>query len=88
MSTSLLVTKMNQAAKAQGLDYEIAAYPVADVEKVASGASIILLGPQVRFEMAKLRESLPCPVETIDMAAYGMMDGAAVIKQVRAAIGD
>lgn len=52
-------------------------------------ADIVLLGPQVRFNLAKVKEQCPnCPVEAIDMAAYGAMDGAKVIRRVKEVLGD
>lgn len=89
MSTSLLVTKMQQAADAEGYEATIAAHPVSEVEKFKDGADIILLGPQVRFKLAEVKAKCPnVPVESIDMSAYGMMDGAKVIAQVKKTLGD
>ena len=89
MSTSLLVTKMQKVADEEGLAYEINAYPVAQAKEVGADADIILLGPQVRFNLSKIKEQCPnCPVEAIDMVAYGMMDGAKVIKHVKEVLGD
>ena len=45
MSTSLLVTKMKQAAEKNGWSYEIAAYALAEAPQVVPEASIVLLGP-------------------------------------------
>ena len=53
------------------------------------GADIILLGPQVRFQLKSVKEKFPdIPVESIDMAAYGMMDGKKVIATVKKTLGD
>ncbi len=89
MSTSLLVNKMKDAAKKDNYEVDINAYPVSEAKTLGSGADIILLGPQVRFELNKVKADCPhCPVEAIDMRAYGMMDGAAVIKHVKEVLGD
>ena len=88
MSTSLLVTKMQKAALEEGLECDINAYSIAQAKEVGADADIILLGPQVRFNLTKVKEQCPnCPVEAIDMAAYGMMDGAKVIKRVKEVLG-
>lgn len=80
MSTSLLVNKMQKAATEQGIEADIAAYPEAEVTKVGGDADIILLGPQVRFELKKIRGLFPDkPVEVIDMKDYGMMNGKKVL---------
>lgn len=89
MSTSLLVTKMQEAADATGYEATIAAHPIAEAEVFGKDADIILLGPQVRFELARIQGMLPDKkVEAIDMMAYGMMNGGAVIDQVKKALGD
>lgn len=89
MSTSLLVTKMQEAADAAGYEATIAAHPIAEAEVFGKDADIILLGPQVRFELARIQGMFPDKkVEAIDMMAYGMMNGGAVIDQVKKALGD
>ena len=72
MSTSLLVTKMEKAAEAQGLESDIFAVPV----------DVLLLGPQVRFMKSQFETKLAdkgIPVDVIDMKDYGMMNGEAVL---------
>lgn len=89
MSTSLLVTKMQQAADAEGYEATISAHPVSEAEKFKDEADIMLLGPQVRFKVNEVKTKCPGKiVEAIDMSAYGMMDGAKVIAQVKKALGD
>lgn len=89
MSTSLLVNKMRAAAAEIGYECEINAYPVAEAADVGQHADVILLGPQVRYNLARVREQCPnCPVEAIDMTAYGMMDGKKVLLTAKELIGD
>ena len=78
MSTSLLVNKMNEAAK--GMSLEINAYPIGSLDKHASNADVILLGPQVRYELNNVKGKYPDkPVAVIDMRDYGMMNGGKVL---------
>jgi PTS system cellobiose-specific IIB component len=80
MSTSLLVNKMKQEAEKQGKDYEIAAYSLNEAPKYAPESDAILLGPQVRFALKKMKDEYPQKkVECIDMRSYGLMDGKAVL---------
>ncbi len=88
MSTSLVVAKMQEAAKAQGYECQIEVHPAGEAEKYADSMDIALIGPQIRFQLDALRQKLPCPVEPIDMVAYGTMDGAKVLAQARAAMGE
>ena len=51
--------------------------------------SFILLGPQVRFEVNRVKALFPDkPVEAIDTVMYGTMNGAGVISRVREVLGD
>ena len=80
MSTSLLVNKMNEAAKAKGMELEINAYPIGSLDKYASAADVILLGPQVRYELNNVKGKYPDkPVSVMDMRDYGMMNGEKVL---------
>ena len=89
MSTSVMVRKMEEAAKAMNYDCKIAAYAVSEATTYGPDADIILLGPQIRFNLAKVRKLLPGKtVEVIDMRAYGMLDGKAVISFVKQKLGD
>lgn len=83
MSTSLLVTRMLNYAKTKNLDVTIEAHPVGEVESYGQNADVILLGPQVRFQLANVQKIFPDkPVEIIDMRDYGMMDGQKVLNHV------
>lgn len=81
MSTSLLVNRMKEEAAKRGVDYNIAAYSLNDLESHGPDADVILLGPQVRYALPKVKEQFPDkPVDSIDMRSYGMMDGKTVLE--------
>lgn len=68
MSTSLLVNRMNDAAKAKGIELNIEAHPVGSIDSYGEQADVILLGPQVRYELKNVQKSYPDkPVEVIQM---------------------
>lgn len=86
MSTSMLVTKMQNVAKEKGLDAEIFAVATSEADKKLASQTIdvVLLGPQVRFMAKQFQEKLEplkIPVEVINMADYGMMNGVKVLEQ-------
>nr|WP_263323288.1 PTS sugar transporter subunit IIB [Neobacillus sp. Marseille-Q6967] len=83
MSTSLLVTKMEAAAKEQGLDCKIWAESADAVKSHIDQADVLLLGPQVRYllpQMKKLGEEKNVPVDSINPVHYGMCNGPEVLK--------
>lgn len=83
MSTSLVVSKMQQAAKEQGLDCTIWAVDQNAIQSEIGNFDVLLLGPQLRYVERKIREVVgdAAPVAYIDPVAYGTCDGAAVLKQ-------
>lgn len=89
MSTSMLVRKMVNVVKERGLDVSVNAISLSDVKEYIETADIILLGPQVKYELEKL-QSLAEPkgkkVLVIDMKAYGLMDGEAVLNKALSAM--
>lgn len=87
MSTSMLVNKMQSAAQGRGLAIDIKAVPVAEFERILPDADVVLLGPQVQFEAARLT-AIATPqgkaVAVIDMMDYGMMRGEQVLDKALA----
>lgn len=83
MSTSLLVTKMEAAAKAKGLDVEISASAGGDLSKEVEDIDILLLGPQISFKKDEYQKKYgdKIPIEVIDPVNYGMMNGEKVLDQ-------
>lgn len=88
MSTSLLVTKMQQAAKKEEKDYLIFAKSTADVDNILAGEGfpipdVLLLGPQVSFQKKEIfpkTEKAGVPMDVISMQDYGMMRGDKVLE--------
>ena len=87
MSTSLLVNKMKEAAAAEGKDYQIAAYSLGEAPNDAPKADCILIGPQVRFALEKLK-AYGKPIDSIDMRIYGLMDGKGALKIAKKLLGE
>ena len=93
MSTSLLVTKMQQAAKDMGEEAEIFALPISDGITKLTEVDCVLLGPQVRYEKKnvenKIKElGLNLPYDVIDMRDYGTMNGAKVYAFAKELMGE
>lgn len=86
MSTSLLVTKMQNSAKEQGIEAKIFAVSSAEANENIESKSIniLMLGPQVRFLEKEFKTKLEpkgIPVVSINMSDYGMMRGDKVLAQ-------
>lgn len=87
MSTGMMVENMREEAKKASIECNINAYSISEAAKVATDADCILLGPQVKFQLNKIKGIFPDkPVEAIDMLAYGMMDGKSVLDRAMAIV--
>ncbi|MFD1804398.1 PTS sugar transporter subunit IIB [Mixta tenebrionis] len=87
MSTSMLVARMKAEAEKRQLTVRIDAVPVAEFDSIIDDADVILLGPQVQYEAARLSElaaPLGKPVAVIDMMDYGTMRGDKVLDKALA----
>ena len=92
MSTSLLVSKMQEAAKEQGKDYEIFANSVADIDHQfeVEKPDVLMLGPQVAYMKADIQrkcDDAGVPMEVINMTDYGMMNGKNVLAEAEKIMG-
>lgn len=84
MSTSLLVTKMNAAASKLGVDVKITAVAEVELKDYWDATDVLLLGPQVKFLLNKLKveaERRGIPIEVINSIDYGTMNGEKVLNR-------
>jgi PTS system cellobiose-specific IIB component len=82
MSTSLLVVKMNDAAKKLGVEAKIIAVAEAELKHHINDTDVLLLGPQVRFLLNKYKtayEPKGIKVDVINSMDYGLMNGEKVL---------
>ncbi|WP_160691339.1 PTS sugar transporter subunit IIB [Clostridium sp. C2-6-12] len=84
MSTSLLVSKMQEAAHGKGIACKIQAVGEAEVMEYIDNTDVLLLGPQVRFLLSKFKVDLAdknVPIEVINTLHYGTMNGEKVLER-------
>jgi len=82
MSTSLLVRKMEEAAKERDIPVEIDAFGVAEFDTQFPRYQVVLLGPQVKYMLKTLSEKAAAhgiPVQPINPMDYGMQRGNEVL---------
>ncbi len=89
MSTSLLVTKMRAEARVQKYNCTVRCYPEAVREDEFRDADLVLLGPQIRYQLKRLREKYPdTQIETIPAKIYSEVDGAGLLNYARAKMNE
>ncbi|RKL62147.1 PTS sugar transporter subunit IIB [Thermoanaerobacteraceae bacterium SP2] len=84
LSTSLLVTKMQEAAEKLGEKVIIRALAESKFKEYENDTDVLLLGPQVGFLLKKYKETYEPKgiyVSVIDSIDYGMMDGEKVLRK-------
>ena len=82
MSTSLLVSKMEEVAKNKGINVEIRATAEGKFREYENDTDILLLGPQVGYLLEKFKKKCDekgIKISIIDSVDYGMMNGEKVL---------
>ena len=89
MSTSLLVTKMQEEAKARGLDWDIFAVSATVGQDKINEVDCVLLGPQMGYVKGDFEKIAAgkVPVAVIPMKDYGMMNGKNVVEFAKKLMG-
>lgn len=88
MSTSILVNKMKDYGASIGKEFDIDAFSIDAAANVAKDADCVLLGPQVSYRKSDVSQYVNCPIDAIDMMAYGLMDGKKVLMQALKLMGE
>lgn len=87
-STAMMCKKIQAEAKTQGTDYDVEAFPYAKITEEGKKADVILLGPQIRYNLKKAQAMYPDkPVILLDMLTYGQMNGKAVYEMIQKELG-
>lgn len=87
LSTSILMSKMQEAAEKQGIKTKIIAMPQEKFEEYTEPTDILLLGPQISYledDFKEQYENKGIRIAVIDMMDYGTMNGEKVLKDALA----
>ncbi|SKA82552.1 PTS system, cellobiose-specific IIB component [Clostridium sp. USBA 49] len=87
MSTSMLMARMQEAAKKQGIEAKIIAMSESKFEDYEGPTDVLLLGPQISYmedDIKEQYESKGIKVAVIDLMDYGTMNGEKVLKDALA----
>ena len=90
MSTSMMVARMKDAAKKNGIDAQITAMSESSFGSYDGQTDVLLLGPQISYKYNDIKsryETENRKVAVIEARKYGMMDGEAVLNDALALIG-
>lgn len=74
MSTGLIVQKMEKWAKEKNFELTVKATGIGGWENKWKDYDCILVGPQIRYAIPKIKEGVTIPVAQIEPKEYGMQD--------------
>ncbi len=83
MSTSMMVSKMKEAAAAQNLEVQIQAMSESSFDTNSEKTDVLLIGPQISYLEKQIRQKYEADgikVQVIPPTLYGMMNGEAVLE--------
>ena len=84
MSTGIMKMKLEQEAKARGLEASVDATPMVELGDNLAETSIILLGPQNRFALDDIKKQAEgIPVKAIAAQDFGMMNAKKVLDEAK-----
>lgn len=79
MSTGILAKRIQEAS---GGTMEVHAYGEAEFIDHIDGVELILVGPQIRYQIPTIEAQVSIPVKAIAPQHYGMMDGKGVCEEI------
>ncbi len=83
MSTSLFVQKALKHAEETGIEIEIKAISVTELEaNLTDDIDVIVIAPQIRFQLEGISAKTDKPVMVIEMRDYGMMNVQKVLPEI------
>ncbi len=86
-SSGFMAQSIARAAKKKGIPMEVTARSESILESFLEGTDIILVAPHLMAEREEIaRRCAPVLTVVIDRAAYGMLDGEKVLKQITEAL--
>lgn len=77
MSSGILARKMEDSSKGEAV---VKAVGVSEYQDKLENVDVILVGPQIRFQLNEIQENAELPAMTIDLAKYGIMDAEGILR--------
>lgn len=85
MSTGIMQVRLQDCAKKDGVDAEITAMPISEIDTYDEDVDIVLLGPQIRFAEDDLKKTFAnrAYVYCIDLQDFGLMRAENVWNKIK-----
>lgn len=76
MSSGILARKMEDASNGEA---KVRAVGVSEYRDKLENVDVILVGPQIRFQLNEIQANAGIPAITIDLSKYGIMDAEGIL---------
>lgn len=79
LSTSILMKKLEKHAAENGIDLTIDAVGMGEYQETCANYDVLLLGPQVSYQLESIKQGSGKPTAVIPSMDYGMGNAANVL---------
>lgn len=84
VSTGIMCKAIKKAAEDDGVELDIAAHALDQLNEFIEGTEVLLVAPQVSFRYDEIKNRFPgINVKLIDMLDYGMMNGKKIYEELK-----
>lgn len=85
MSTGIMQVKLQECAEADGVDADIEAMPISEIDVYDGEVDVILLGPQIRFAEEDIKKAFEnrAIIYCIDIQDFGLMRAENVWNKIK-----
>lgn len=82
-STSILMNKLKEYASNTHEDIQAEAHAITEFEEYQNNFDVVLLGPQISYQVEELREKTDLPIGVIPSLDYAMGNAKAIIETAK-----
>ena len=83
MSTSILMSNIEDYATDNGLDITAEAYGLSEYDQHLDGVDVCLIGPQIAYKLDELKSEVSVPCLVVKSFDYATGNVANILKQIK-----
>lgn len=87
LSTSILMKKLEKYAEQNGIELDIDAVGIGEYQEACANYDVLLLGPQVSYQLNTVKQGSGKPIAVIPAQDYGMGNAANVLALAQSLLG-
>lgn len=87
LSTSILMKKLEKYAEQNGIELDIDAVGIGEYQETCADYDVLLLGPQVSYQLNTVKQGSGKPTAVIPAQDYGMGNASNVLALAQSLLG-